>query len=73
MKQPIEYRAHDGSSVMKTVEKTDQGWNYVLPGCTRSAQQAAKARGEKMRGKVAQKPPAGMFEASEPKTPDLFE
>jgi len=53
-------------------EKTDQGQQIVLPGTERSALQAAKERGEKMRPKKPQADPGPLFEAREKRPPDLF-
>ena len=44
-----------------TMEKTDQGWQRVIPGAERDAHQAVAARGEKMRHRKPQRAPGGLF------------
>jgi hypothetical protein len=53
-------------------EKTDQGQQIVIPGTERSALQAAKERGEKMRPKKPQADPGPLFEPREKRPPDLI-
>ncbi len=60
-----------------TTEPTDQGEQIILPGAERSARQAAQAREDAGRGKlkprVPQKDPAGLFAPLPPSQPGLFD
>jgi hypothetical protein len=64
--------APDSGEPQPPPEKTAQGWNLVLPGTERTAAQAVVARGHKIRPKVAQRDPGGMFEPQDSPTLDLF-
>lgn len=55
-----------------TTERTQQGDQTVIPGAERSARQAAKARGEKIRPKKPQADPGPLFQEKPKERPDLF-
>ncbi len=60
-----------------TTEATDQGEQIILPGAERSARQVVQSREDagrgKMRARVPQKDPAGLFAPIPPSQPGLFD